>query len=349
MKPKLISVFFIIFAHSLVASFWYLEDEVRFEKIPSALEIIDGYKNSQNLRDNDAAILDKIAYFLKISDRKEHLRILDKKLNDIDEETIKKRYPNISQNNFFSFLIEEEKAIMGKIIKQTKTFIEDEKLYNIWTFNAAVKLLQGGPASIDIGYATLSKDIRQNILGDLNDHGLFKSPSPLDYDPAAAVKEIVNKRPSADRLLLASSHTDREGSTKRENDIAWNKDADLGAEIIGDINDQSVLEAIPDERFMTIIDNSGFGSNLLNEATVAQLYRILKPGGQFYVNGDDGENFSKKEEITAKLAETLRSAGFELIVSDEPIPSSRPSSDYAIVYDEISKQRFFIVGARKKL
>jgi hypothetical protein len=106
-KPKLISVFFIIFAHSLVASFWYLEDEVRFEKIPSALEIIDGYKNSQNLRDNDAAILDKIAYFLKISDRKEHLRILDKKLNDIDEETIKKRYPNISQNNFFSFLIEE--------------------------------------------------------------------------------------------------------------------------------------------------------------------------------------------------------------------------------------------------
>jgi hypothetical protein len=94
-KPKLISVFFIIFAHSLVASFWYLEDEVRFEKIPSALEIIDGYKNSQNLRDNDAAILDKIAYFLKLAIEKNTYEYSIKSLMI----SMKKRSKNVIQTS----------------------------------------------------------------------------------------------------------------------------------------------------------------------------------------------------------------------------------------------------------
>jgi hypothetical protein len=343
-----------MFSNALTASFWYFEDEIDFEKIPSVLALIEDYKRNPTINTHDAAILDKLAHLLTITNRKENLRFLSEKLENIEQETIEST-PALPKDKdmkkyILSILLPPKIVALEKAMKRINNFIEKGKIYNIWTLNAALKLLQGGLVFLSEDFATLSTEIRHNILENLYSLGLIKIDKPnLDYDSVLAVNEIIEKKPEATRLLLASSHTDSYGNVKRESDLVWNKEASTGAEIIGDINDQSILRSIPDNRFAIIVDNSNFGHDWISKETFAQLYRILISGGEFYLNGTDKDDFSRKEHATSELAAKLLTAGFELIIGNEPISEGAYTDvSYAIAYEEKSGNRYHIVGGRKK-
>lgn len=138
------------------------------------------------------------------------------------------------------------------------------------------------PDDIALKRANIPEDLKNEYLDLLINIGFLLTPSSElqePYNVSEAVEEFLKNNPSVEELVLASSHTRKFGDDNFGK-LVVNLSPQSGADVIANVHDPELWQQMPDDQFIKVEDDSNITEMLAyDEETIAQIFRVLKPGG----------------------------------------------------------------------